>query len=195
MKVSDPSTDRRVRRSRSALMRAAVVLVAERGTTNITISDFAEVADVSRQLVYQQFGDRDTLLLAAALDLAGRELVPAISTPDPLSETDRVVAAARHFAENRSFYRAMFTGSCAYQLNAALSSLLSPFNQALVQRMSGARLAPQLLADLTAFVTGGWAAVINAWVIEGTDPLDAEDFADRLMRMLPVITQEKEHLR
>ncbi|MEV7424450.1 MULTISPECIES: TetR/AcrR family transcriptional regulator [unclassified Streptomyces] len=177
-------------------MRAAVALVSERGTTNITISDLAEAADVSRQLVYQQFGDRDTLLLEAALDLAGRELVPAITTtPGTLPEPDRALAAARHFAAHRPFYRAMFTGPCAYGLNVALSGLLSPFNQGLVRRMAGTGAAPELLADCTAFVTGGWAAVINTWVIEGAEPLDVEDFTDRLMRMLSVVTREKEHLR
>lgn len=78
MEAGQTTTDRRVLRSRSALMRAAVSLAVERGTTNITVSDIAEAADVSRQLLYQQFGDRD-----------------------------RALAAAGHFARHRSFYRPM----------------------------------------------------------------------------------------
>ncbi|MFE7836069.1 TetR family transcriptional regulator [Streptomyces sp. NPDC057474] len=39
-------------------------------------SDIAEAADVSRRVVYQHFGDRDTLLLEAGLGLARRELLP-----------------------------------------------------------------------------------------------------------------------
>jgi AcrR family transcriptional regulator len=75
MEIAPLPADRRARRSRRALMRAAVALVGERGSTNVPVSDLAEAADVSRQLVYQQFGDRDTLLLEAALDLATDELV------------------------------------------------------------------------------------------------------------------------
>ena len=71
-----PARDRRVRRSRAALMAAAITLVTERGTADVPVSDLAEAADVSRRLVYQQFRDRDTLLLEAALDLAGRGCSP-----------------------------------------------------------------------------------------------------------------------
>lgn len=174
-------------------MRAAVALVAERGTTNITISDIAEAADVSRQLVYQQFGDRDTLFMEAALDLAESELVPRItSAPVTLDPSARVLAVVEHFAEYRCFYRAMLTGPCAYGLSQTLSGLLGPFNEQLVHRMAGARLAPDVVEDLTAFVTGGWAAVINTWLIEGADPLDPEAFTDRLTGLLSVLTATRE---
>jgi hypothetical protein len=43
-------------------------------------------ADVSRQLVYQQFGDRDTLLLEAALDLATTELVRRVTGDETLGD-------------------------------------------------------------------------------------------------------------
>src|SRR5215472_1591063 len=73
--VASRTRDRRVVRSRSALMRAAVALVGERGTTAVPIPDIAEAADVSRQLVYLHFGNREMLLLEAALDLARKELL------------------------------------------------------------------------------------------------------------------------
>src|SRR5258706_15909316 len=96
--------DRRVLRSRSALMRAAVALVAERGTAAISISDIAEAADVSRQLVFLHFGDRDALLLEAALDLARRELLPHLrDTPEAPIGHGRALATACHFADHRSF--------------------------------------------------------------------------------------------
>ncbi|MER5267259.1 TetR/AcrR family transcriptional regulator [Actinosynnema sp. NPDC002837] len=182
-------TDRRVRRSRSALLGAVVALVSERGTTNIPISDLAEAADVSRQLVYQQFGDRDALLTAAALNLVETGLLPDVTgAADPSDEHARALIAARHFARHRPFYRAMLTGPCAYRLNVALSGLLSPFDRELVRRMPGVPQAPDVLDDLTAFVTGGWAAVVNTWVVEGPEPLDPEAFAERLMQVFSVIT-------
>lgn len=192
MTESARGTDRRVRRSRSALLRAVVALVAERGTTSIPISDLAEAADVSRQLVYQQFGDRDALLAAAALDLVETELLPEVAqVPDGSDERSRALIAARHFARRRPFYRAMLTGPCAYRLNVALSGLLSPFNAEFVRRMPGVPQAPDVVDDLTAFVTGGWAALVNAWIVDGPDPLDPEAFADRLMGVLAVITRER----
>ncbi|WP_084010595.1 TetR/AcrR family transcriptional regulator [Pseudofrankia sp. DC12] len=172
-------------------MGAVVALVGARGTTAVTVSDIAEAADVSRQLVYQQFGDRDTLLLEAALDLAERELMPRI-TEGRLSGRERVVAAARHFAEYRSYYRAMLTGPVAYALAKALNDLLSPLNQRLVHRMSDQRLSPELVEDLTGFLVGGSAAVFNRWVVEGPDLLDPEPFADRLLQVLSVIADRRQ---
>jgi AcrR family transcriptional regulator len=184
------TTDRRVRRSRSALMRAAVALVAERGTSNVSLSEIAEAADVSRQLVYQQFGDRDSLLLAAALDLAEREFVqPVQNAEGAASDRDRVLAGVRHFAEHRSLYRALLTGPCAYDLNKALTGLLTPVNRRLAERMAGERRSPDLTEDLAVFLTGGSGAVFNTWIVEGEDPLDPEAFTDRLMRMLSVVAE------
>jgi AcrR family transcriptional regulator len=171
-------------------MRAAIALVGERGTSNIPVSDIADAADVSRPLLYQHFGDRDTLLLEAALDLAQTDLVErAHSTDETLTERDRVLAAVSHFARHRDFYRAMLTGPCGYALTKALTDLLSPFNRAWARWMTPGDPAPELLDDLALFLTGGSAAVINTWVIEGPDPLDSEAFTDRLLRMLPVVTR------
>jgi AcrR family transcriptional regulator len=188
---SVPVGDRRVRRSRAALMGAAVTLVAEQGTTAIAVSDLAQAADVSRQLLYQQFGDRDTLLLEAALNLARCELVPRITeapADEEATERTRVLATTHHFALHRSFYRAMLTGPCSYELSKVLNNLLRGFSEQLVLRISNRQLPADLAEDLTEFLIGGWAAVFNTWVVEGPDPLDAEAFADRLMRVLSVVT-------
>jgi len=184
------ATDRRVRRSRSALMRAAVALVAERGTSNISVSDIAEAADVSRQLLYQQFGDRDTLLLEAALDLAERELVqPAQDADTTAHMRDRVLPAVRHFADHRSLYRALLTGPCAYDLNKALTCLLRPVNLGHAELLAGGHQSPELTDDLALFLTGGSGAVFNTWIVEGETPLDPEAFTDRLMRMFAIVAE------
>ncbi|WP_304454562.1 TetR/AcrR family transcriptional regulator [Nocardiopsis sp. YSL2] len=185
---SDQKTDRRVRRSQAALMRAAVELVTERGTTAIAVSDLAQAADVSRQLVYLQFGDRDTLLLEAALDLVRRELVTHTPVPADITDPDRHLAAAKHFARYRTFYRAMVTSPCGYALTLALSDLLAPASRLIVDRMTAGTASPELAEDLTRFVVGGWAAFFNTWLVESPDPLDAEAFTARLMRMVPALT-------
>src|SRR5690606_26575865 len=99
-----PAKDRRVRRSRSALLEATVDLVTEHGTAAVPLSEIAETADVSRQLVYQHFGDRDTLLLEAAVELLESELLPRLEGVGGTRE--RALLVARHFASHRGFYRA-----------------------------------------------------------------------------------------
>ncbi|MGW0711320.1 TetR/AcrR family transcriptional regulator [Streptomyces sp. NPDC002643] len=186
--TSEPRLDRRVRRSRSSLMRAALDLVTERGTTAIPVSDLAEAADVSRQVLYQQFGDRDGLLLEAGLDLVRRELLqgPAY-TSEGVPERAGVLAMARHFAEHRAFYRVMLIGACAFAFNKALIALIAPVNREVVRQRYGADLDPELIDGLATFLTGGASAVVNEWVVDGEDPLDPEEFTDRLLRLAPVV--------
>ncbi len=187
--ATTPAQDRRVRRSRAALMAAAITVVAERDTTAVPVSAIAEAADVSRQLVYQQFGDRDELLLAAALDLARRELLPCLAdVSDALTDRARPLAMARHFAAHRRFYRAMLTGSCAFALNKALTGLLVPAHRQNIRRLSGDRLDPHTVEDLAVALTGAGAALFNTWVVEGEDPLDPAEFAERLIRVMAVAT-------
>ena len=175
-----PARDRRVRRSRSTLMHAAVTLVTERETADVPVSDIAEAADVSRGLVYQQFRDRDTLLLAAALDLAQRELLPRVTDgPDPRAQT---LALARHMAEYRPFYRAVLASPCGFALSRALGGLFLPLNRQAIRMMFGERLDARTTEDLALFLTGGWGAFVDTWVVDAPDPLDPAEFTDRLLR-------------
>jgi AcrR family transcriptional regulator len=184
-----PAKDRRVRRSRAALMRAAIELVSERDSTAVPVSEIAAAADVSRQVLYQQFGDRDTLLLEAALDLVRRELLGELGgLAFPADEHASLLALGRHFAQYRRFYRALLTGASAFALNKALTGLFLPFNRENLGRALGGRLDADGLEDLATFLTGGAGAVVNAWVVDGPDPLDPEEFAGRLLRMHSVVT-------
>lgn len=202
---SAPVKDRRVRRSRAALTRAAVALVTERGTAAVPLSDIAAAADVSRQIVYQHFGDRDTLLLEAALDLIRTELMPWLAEGDPGTDAEsgaesdpetgpstappttpadareQVLLLTRHFARHRVFYRAMFNSSSASALNEALGGLFGAVNRRAFQERFAGTFGPQQIEDLTVFVTGGSASIVNAWVTGGDEPLDPEDLADRMV--------------
>ncbi|MEU8636151.1 helix-turn-helix domain-containing protein [Amycolatopsis sp. NPDC048633] len=182
-----PVKDRRVRRSRAALMRAAVELVSERDSAAVAVSEIAEAADVSRQVLYQQFGDRDSLVLEAAQDLVRRELLTG--PPEfPDDERAAILALARHFAAHRRFYRALLTGASAYAFTEALTGLFLPLNRRHLGRTLGDVLDPQGIEDLATFLTGGAGAVVNAWVVDGPDPLDAGEFTDRLLRIRSVVT-------
>jgi AcrR family transcriptional regulator len=186
----EPAHDRRVRRTRAAVLRAAVDLVTERGTTAVALSEIAEAADVSRRVIYQHFGDLDTVLLEAGLDLARRELLPRLAN---LRETadgrDEALAMALHFAGHRVFYRALLTGSCAFALDRGLIKLLLPVNRQAVALLHGDRLTEQAVEDLAAFITGGAGAFVTAWVVAGAP--DPEAFTDRLIATISVLMEPR----
>lgn len=179
-----PALDRRVRRSRAVLMAAAKALVIERGTADVPVSAITEAADVSRRLLYQQFGDLETLLLETARDLVRSELLPRIAdTPSADVRDERMLAVVEHMAANRPFYRPLLTSSCAFALTKALNSLFLPVNLQGVRLIYGERLDARTTEDLAAFLTGGWGDFICTWVVEGPEPLDPGEFADRLLRI------------
>ncbi|HVV12242.1 TetR/AcrR family transcriptional regulator [Amycolatopsis sp.] len=182
VRIASPrSQDRRVLRSRTALLDAAVRLVSERGSTSVSITDLAQAADVSRQLVYLHFGDRDALLVAAALELVRRELPLDTVRAGPPVGRPAVLAAVRHFARHGAFYRAMLTGSCAFALTSALTEVLAPVNREIVRGFAGADQDGEALDDLAIFVTGGSGAIINAWLLAGAE--DPGECTDRLLRL------------
>ncbi|MEU7747548.1 helix-turn-helix domain-containing protein [Nonomuraea sp. NPDC049158] len=174
--------DRRVLRSRAALMAAAVRLVSERGTTALPVGDLSDAANVSRQLVYLQFGDRDALLVAAAADLVERELIPEVGD-DSAPRHARVLAMARHFARHRPFYRAMLTGSCSFPMTRALNRLFGSLITMAGLREVFGDLDDDTARDLATMITGGTGAIVHDWVVDADDPLDPEELTDRLLRL------------
>lgn len=182
----DGKPDRRVLRSRAALMEAAVRLVSERGVSPLSVTDLAEAANVSRQLVYLQFGNRDALLVAAAANLVERELLPDISDPRH-PHRKRLVAMGQHFASHQSFYRAMLTGPCAYPMTLALNDLFSSLVSRAGMRDAFGELDDTTARDITAMIVGGTASIVNHWLIDSNNRLDAEDLANRLLHVSATI--------
>jgi hypothetical protein len=143
---------------------------------------------VSRRVVYQHFGDLDTVLLEAGLDLARRELLPCLSGfQEPVDGHAETLAMARHFAEHQVFYGALLTGSCAFALDRGLISLLLPVNRQAIEHQYGDRLTAQAIDDLAVFFTGGAGSFVTAWVVDGAP--DPEAFTDRLLDVMSVLME------
>jgi AcrR family transcriptional regulator len=158
-----------VRRSRLALLLAAQRLVAERGTTEISVQDLTDAADVSRSLLYQHFRDRDALIAAAAAELIGRELLPSL--PADAAADLPLTAFAAHFAAHRTFYRAVLTGTCSY---AAIGMVGEAFHRArfgVLDDRDG--------ADVARFFSDAAALALTRWLADD-GPLDPAAFARRL---------------
>lgn len=204
IRVSDPlhnadtiaDLDPRVRRTRAALLAAAVAVVTERSTTDFSVTELADAADVSRRVLYQHYGDRDGLLVAAAVDLMTRELAPALAElaratlgPSPEETVATVAKFARHFAAHRRFYRALLTGSCAYAVHRRVGELFAPFSQAAARQLFG-ELDEHLTAEIAAYFTAGTTMSFTEWIIDGPEPLDPQQFADRLSRIQSVLACE-----
>jgi AcrR family transcriptional regulator len=99
---------------REALIRAALDLIAKKGSAGFTFADAARWAGVSPAAPYRHFRDRDDLLANVAL--RGFEQFAVIlaqawddGRPDPITALDRMGKAYLAFArEEPAYYSAMF---------------------------------------------------------------------------------------
>ena len=99
---------------REALIRAALELIAQKGSAGFTFADAARWAGVSPAAPYRHFRDRDDLLANVAL--RGFEQFAVIlaqawdeGRPDPITALDRMGKAYLAFAHKEpAYYSAMF---------------------------------------------------------------------------------------
>ena len=140
-------------------------------------------------MVYQHFGDRDTLLLEAGLDLARRELLPRLAeTPQSATGREQALAVARHFANHRRVLPRAADRTLRVRAQPRADRPAPAGQQAgHIGQLYGDRLTPQATDDLAAFLTGGADSFVTTWVVEGGDPLDPEAFTDRLMTVMSAL--------
>jgi AcrR family transcriptional regulator len=111
---------------REALMRAALELIASKGTAGFTFAEAARFAGVSPAAPYRHFRDRDELMASVAL--RGFEQFEAAlarawdsGRPDTFTALDRLGKAYLEFARAQpAFYSAMFEGGVPIGANPAL---------------------------------------------------------------------------
>ncbi|WP_214414235.1 TetR/AcrR family transcriptional regulator [Sphaerisporangium fuscum] len=107
-----PPSDRRVRRTRSALARALIQLVEEQDLPRISVSDVAESAGVSRSAFYDHYRDVHELAedaCTAMIDHLIESLpAPTYGSPDLARQaTESLTAFFASLAEHAGLYRAL----------------------------------------------------------------------------------------
>ena len=93
--------DARIVRTRAALLDAGAALVDERNPDQISMTDIAARAGVSRQVIYDHFADRDHVLAEAAIGRMRQVIAQAEDSPDPAAR-GRVTAPDSHRADGPS---------------------------------------------------------------------------------------------
>lgn len=90
--------------TRSRILKAARSLLSQAGGATFTIDAVAELANVARMTVYNQFGSRPGLIAAVSDDLASRggigRLPQAFMAPDPLAGLEILVQIFMHLWES-----------------------------------------------------------------------------------------------
>jgi AcrR family transcriptional regulator len=156
--------DRRVRRTRHALVQALIALVVEKGYKAITVQDLLDRANVGRSTFYSHYRNKDDLLLKSFEAMIGL-LFRQMDRAGPTRRVAPVRELFQHVAEVRSFHQALERDQVTARQSDARIRILG---RSIERRLAawapaedGAAVPPALLAQALA---GALFALLNWWV-------------------------------
>ena len=183
------SVDPRAERVRTRLREAAFALAHERPVDQLTVGDIVGRAEVSRQVFYQHFADRDdavatafTVAFAAATADLGCLEVTAAGHADARARILRLFDFA---AEHRSMYRNIVPSAVTQRVVTAFRAELQPACEEIATQGMPvvspiASLTPE---SVTRFLVGGFMEVLRSWM---EDP-DSTDLSGRVSAALDTV--------
>jgi AcrR family transcriptional regulator len=181
------SVDPRARRSRDRLFAAVLELAASGRVDDVSVSEVARTAGVTRDTFYRHSGSVSELLTMALaerlLDYLAGHVGEEYPTPSELVDVlaSAELALLRHIAELGSVYRAALGGSSAAPVRRALTSFLQEnIEVALRLYPEIAPLPEDEMDDLSramiaSYAASGTVGAIEVWLHSGDldDPAGA----------------------
>jgi AcrR family transcriptional regulator len=174
------TTDRRVRRTRTALRDALLALTHERGWDAVNVLDVCERADVARSTFYTHFADKEELLLSGfdALRAALRATTDEASRSAP-TVLGFLGGLIEHAQENAKLFRAL-VGKRAGQ---AAQKGFRQFVFELVREDLLAAFPGDPSVEAAARYAGGGISELLIWSIDRRSPLPSTDLQELCMRL------------
>jgi AcrR family transcriptional regulator len=179
------SVDPRAERVRTRLREAAFALAHERRVDEITVGDIVARAEVSRQVFYQHFTDRDDAV-ATAFTAAFSAATADVDTADTAVDARaRILRLFDFAAEHRSMYRNIVPSAVTQRVVTAFRAELQPAcvqiaRQGMPVVSPIASLTPE---SVTRFLVGGFMEVLRSWM---EDP-DSTDLSGRVGAALDTV--------
>ena len=155
------SADPRAERVRARLQEAAFALSHERPVDGITVSDIVARADVSRQVFYRHYRDRDD-----AIARAFTRAFADVAAPDSVDARTRVLDLFAFAAAHASMCRNVVPSTVnQHVLTAYRDALAPPCRQIATQGMAVLDTVTALREDaVTRFLIGGFLEVLRSWM-------------------------------
>lgn len=182
--------DRRVRRSRRAIMEAFDRLIADRPLGEITVSALAREADVDRKTVYQHFGSIDGLLDAIAVGVVTElldevELAMAMGGGAEGEGPRALQAFFATLAERMARDEALRRRYCEHvPSELLLERLAHPLAEQVAERgLAGGSCSDEDLEALLAFGLGGLLSLYRWW-LRSDRTLSVEELTRRACLLL-----------
>ncbi|MER6839128.1 TetR-like C-terminal domain-containing protein [Streptomyces platensis] len=173
-------SDRRSRRSRTAMEGALLELIGDRDLSQISVSDVTGRADVHRSTFYEHYTDVHDLAASACTEMFDQLLAAtsALSVSEDTSEGSAhpsLTAVFAHVAEHRALYQALLGADGSARV---INHLLQRMTESIRSRFSGRLTDPEGDTDdpAAAFISGALLGSIADWLHRGC-PGTPEHFA------------------
>ncbi|MDT0460890.1 TetR-like C-terminal domain-containing protein [Streptomyces sp. DSM 41527] len=180
-------SDRRSRRSRTAMEGALLELIGDRDLSQISVSDVTSRADVHRSTFYEHYTDVHDLAASACTEMFDQLLsaTSALSVTGDSSEggaSASLTAVFAHVAEHRALYEALLgADGSARVINHLLQRMTESIRPSLSARLTDPEDGPDDSA--AAFVSGALLGAIADWLHRGC-PGTPERFATAIWPQL-----------
>jgi AcrR family transcriptional regulator len=145
--------------TRTRLLQATIRLVAEKGEEALSLKEAAELAQVSRTIVYQHFCDREDLLREAKSWLTER-LVTAVAGLDDVSVEKHVQRISRVVLENPDASKLLLLDALANRDLKAHHPLHRAMRASLKRFKASGELRPDIDVDAMSFILLGTVATL-----------------------------------
>ncbi|HEY6893908.1 MAG TPA: helix-turn-helix domain-containing protein [Rhodanobacteraceae bacterium] len=177
------ATDRRVERTRQALLGAFIAIMFEgRRYDRIRIADVIARAGVGRSTFYEHYPNKEALL-AETIRMPFAPLAEAV---DADAQVGTLAGALTHFHQNRVHGRAVFAGATGRRVTRILADMIEQRLRARA-RANGV-IAPGPLRTGAIALAEGQLAAIFAWLGEGAATV--EPLAATLHRIAQAVAAE-----
>jgi AcrR family transcriptional regulator len=172
--------DRRVARTREALLGALIELIAKREYDAITVEDICAKAGVGRSTFYAHYTGKDDLKRSGMTTLR-RELSASVDGAKATGESLAFsLPLLRHARAHVGHYRAMLGSRGGAISLAVVRKLVTEYVRREVDAVS---VAGPVRTATIAFIAGGYLAVLTQWLDGGAveDPAEIDATIRRLI--------------
>lgn len=169
-----PRVDRRVQRTRSAILDAFTRLVFKNGFESISPSKLAETANIGRSTFYEHFSGMDELLALSIGHMFDR--LAELSLQAELEP--ELISVIEHFWDGRKLAGSILTGRTGEAMNR---HLVKSFERALVMMCQQSKTSLSLMSHelIAVHLAAAQIAVLKAW-LSGRSGGSAAEIADML---------------
>lgn len=168
--MSQPKTDRRIKRSQQSMRNALIELMLEKAYEKITVQEIIDRANVGRATFYNHFQDKDDLLLRGVAEFAQNQEAEDSaqaahnqkSTPPP--STVETAGMFKHSQQNSRMHQVIFKRN---RDNVVLEGITAVLQARIEEQLEQLKTTASDLAVpmpiLAHFISGGLWSLIHWW--------------------------------